>query len=142
MGVEPCVTFWYMFKTKHKYFLLYFHPIFSILSTLSNAQYLKVIGLIFFLNKLALKNRAINMHFNPVPIFYDLFLYIELRPYSPYFSLKMIGVKALKCPPKPPVSQNDLQALRTISLPLATPPSLCHSVSAPCILISARCFYF
>ena len=48
MHVETCVTLWYLFKTKTKYFFLFFYPFLGISVLLSN-QTIKVIGLIFFL---------------------------------------------------------------------------------------------
>ena len=45
-----------------------FKPFFDFFSTLPSTQAIKVIGLIFFY-ELALKNWAMNKHFNPIPIF-------------------------------------------------------------------------
>ena len=52
---------------QNKIFLTFVLPFFGIFSTLPSTQTIKVIDLIFF-NELALKNWAMNMHFNPVPI--------------------------------------------------------------------------
>ena len=56
-----------------------------------------------------------------------------------YFTRRREGFRAAmtlaKWPPEPPVMQNDLNAL-------STSPSLCYSVSATLILISARWLIF
>ena len=52
---------------KQKIFLTFFLLFFAFFSTLPSTQTIKVIDLIFF-NELALKNWAMNMHLNPIPI--------------------------------------------------------------------------
>ena len=53
--------------TQYQVIFNIFLTFFAFFSTLPSTQTIKVIDLIFF-NELALKNWAMNMHFNPIPI--------------------------------------------------------------------------
>ena len=70
MHVETCVILWYLLKTKKYYFSL-LGPFLGISSTLPSTQTIKVIGRILFY-ELAMKNWAIKMHFNPIPVLQKL----------------------------------------------------------------------
>ena len=48
MGVETCITLWYLFKTNKKYFYICLKLFFSIFSILPSTQTIKVIDPIFF----------------------------------------------------------------------------------------------
>ena len=63
MHVETFVTLWDLFKTK-KYFFTFFYPFSGIFFQPSLAPKLLKISVY----ELALKNWAMNMHFNPIPI--------------------------------------------------------------------------
>jgi len=58
---------------KKNIFKIFFDPFLGIFfSTLSSAKTIEVIGLFFFY-ELALKNWAMNIHFNPIPIISGFF---------------------------------------------------------------------
>ena len=78
MRVETCVTR-YLFETK-KYFFIFFTPFYAFFSTLPSTQTMRVIALIFFFELLAMKNWAMNMHFNPT---YSLRLFLGGRQTPP-----------------------------------------------------------
>ena len=56
---------WYLFLTKYIIYI-FFSIFWYFFQPFPSTQTFQVIGLIFFFNELALKNWAINMHFNPM----------------------------------------------------------------------------
>ena len=62
----------YLFKTKKKFFI--FLPFLWIFSTLPSTQTIKLFRSNFFFFELPMKNWAMNMHLNPIPILQGLFL--------------------------------------------------------------------